>query len=221
MFPKLLLNYYWVCLFFLPLFLSFRIMVHVSGAADSDGRGGVGVGLNRDLGPGFMSVENPCELREKNSSPFSSNRTMFETEEVDCFLSFFSTLSHSFLCPSCHFDLLLFFCVQSCLPLVIFLCRVLACFTVTTCLSFPPPHLDGNPSRSRGNEGIPGSVCGPESVCGGYQTPCGLHPLAQQRSLSKHLQQAWAFAVFFFYSFFKTVTLPSRVISTLHKKEQK
>ncbi|KAF4091423.1 hypothetical protein AMELA_G00036730 [Ameiurus melas] len=59
-----------------------KIMVHVSGAADSDGRGGVGVGLNMDLGSGFVSVENPCELREKNSSPFSSNRTMFETEEM-------------------------------------------------------------------------------------------------------------------------------------------
>ncbi|KAF7707420.1 autophagy-related protein 2 homolog A [Silurus meridionalis] len=59
-----------------------KIVVHVSGAADSDGRGTVGVGLNRDLGLGFVSMENPCELREKNSSPFSSNRTMFETEEM-------------------------------------------------------------------------------------------------------------------------------------------
>uniref|UniRef100_A0A8C7J597 Autophagy related 2A n=1 Tax=Oncorhynchus kisutch TaxID=8019 RepID=A0A8C7J597_ONCKI len=42
--------------------------------------GGVGVGLMRDLGS--MSFENPCELREKTSSPFSSNRTMFETEEM-------------------------------------------------------------------------------------------------------------------------------------------
>uniref|UniRef100_A0A4W4GAP6 Autophagy related 2A n=1 Tax=Electrophorus electricus TaxID=8005 RepID=A0A4W4GAP6_ELEEL len=39
-----------------------------------------GVGLNRDLGS--TSMENPCEMREKNSSPFSSNRTMFETEEM-------------------------------------------------------------------------------------------------------------------------------------------
>uniref|UniRef100_A0A8C8IF77 Autophagy related 2A n=1 Tax=Oncorhynchus tshawytscha TaxID=74940 RepID=A0A8C8IF77_ONCTS len=44
------------------------------------GLGGVGVGLMRDLGS--MSFENPCELREKTSSPFSSNRTMFETEEM-------------------------------------------------------------------------------------------------------------------------------------------
>lgn len=43
---------------------------------------GVCEGENRDLGLGSMSLENPCELREKNSSPFSSNRTMFETEEV-------------------------------------------------------------------------------------------------------------------------------------------
>uniref|UniRef100_A0A674CIT4 Autophagy related 2A n=1 Tax=Salmo trutta TaxID=8032 RepID=A0A674CIT4_SALTR len=42
--------------------------------------GRVGVGLMRDLGS--MSFENPCELREKTSSPFSSNRTMFETEEM-------------------------------------------------------------------------------------------------------------------------------------------
>uniref|UniRef100_A0A8C1JSM5 Autophagy related 2A n=1 Tax=Cyprinus carpio TaxID=7962 RepID=A0A8C1JSM5_CYPCA len=39
-------------------------------------------GIPRDLGLGSMSLENPCELREKNSSPFSSNRTMFETEEM-------------------------------------------------------------------------------------------------------------------------------------------
>uniref|UniRef100_A0A674CJX8 Autophagy related 2A n=1 Tax=Salmo trutta TaxID=8032 RepID=A0A674CJX8_SALTR len=30
----------------------------------------------------LLSVRNPCELREKTSSPFSSNRTMFETEEM-------------------------------------------------------------------------------------------------------------------------------------------
>ncbi|XP_053361603.1 autophagy-related protein 2 homolog A isoform X1 [Clarias gariepinus] len=59
-----------------------KIVVYVSGAADSDGPGGVGVGINRDLGFGFVSMESPCELREKNSSPFSSNRTMFETEEM-------------------------------------------------------------------------------------------------------------------------------------------
>uniref|UniRef100_A0A8C2CPF3 Autophagy related 2A n=1 Tax=Cyprinus carpio TaxID=7962 RepID=A0A8C2CPF3_CYPCA len=49
------------------------------GGSDSTG---VCEGVNRDLGLGSMSLENPCELREKNSSPFSSNRTMFETEEM-------------------------------------------------------------------------------------------------------------------------------------------
>lgn len=88
-------------------------MVHVSGAADSDSRGGVGVGLNRDLGLGFVSMENPCELREKNSSPFSSNCTMFETEEVDNFLSFVTHILVSFLLLV---ELLSFFRVQSCLP---------------------------------------------------------------------------------------------------------
>lgn len=58
-----------------------RIVVRVSGEAGADSRG-VGVGLNRDLGLGSVSMENPCELREKNSSPFSSNQTMFETEEM-------------------------------------------------------------------------------------------------------------------------------------------
>uniref|UniRef100_A0A8B9H989 Autophagy related 2A n=1 Tax=Astyanax mexicanus TaxID=7994 RepID=A0A8B9H989_ASTMX len=51
------------------------------GEAGADSRG-IGVGLNRDLGLGSVSMENPCELREKNSSPFSSNQTMFETEEM-------------------------------------------------------------------------------------------------------------------------------------------
>uniref|UniRef100_A0A673W0D8 Autophagy related 2A n=1 Tax=Salmo trutta TaxID=8032 RepID=A0A673W0D8_SALTR len=50
------------------------------GEALGSGLGGLGVGLMRDLGS--MSFENPCELREKTSSPFSSNRTMFETEEM-------------------------------------------------------------------------------------------------------------------------------------------
>ncbi|XP_037396470.1 autophagy-related protein 2 homolog A isoform X3 [Pygocentrus nattereri] len=59
-----------------------RIVVRVSGEAGTDSRGVVGVGLNRDSGLGSVSMENPCELREKNSSPFSSNRTMFETEEM-------------------------------------------------------------------------------------------------------------------------------------------
>uniref|UniRef100_A0A8C2H2S0 Autophagy related 2A n=1 Tax=Cyprinus carpio TaxID=7962 RepID=A0A8C2H2S0_CYPCA len=55
------------------------IRVNEGGGSDSTG---VCEGVNRDLGLGSMSLENPCELREKNSSPFSSNRTMFETEEM-------------------------------------------------------------------------------------------------------------------------------------------
>ncbi|XP_056625183.1 autophagy-related protein 2 homolog A [Triplophysa dalaica] len=58
-----------------------RIQVRVNEGADSDSRG-AREGLNTDLGLASMSLENPCELREKNSSPFSSNRTMFETEEM-------------------------------------------------------------------------------------------------------------------------------------------
>lgn len=38
------------------------------------------VNLIRDLGSVFL--ESHCELGDKSSSPFSSNRTMFETEEV-------------------------------------------------------------------------------------------------------------------------------------------
>ncbi|KAI4893707.1 hypothetical protein NFI96_012162 [Prochilodus magdalenae] len=59
-----------------------RIVVRVSGEPGMEGQGVVDVGLNRDFGLGSMSMENPCRLREKNSSPFSSNRTMFETEEM-------------------------------------------------------------------------------------------------------------------------------------------
>lgn len=44
------------------------------------GSGLGGVNLIRDLGSVFL--EGHCELGEKSSSPFSSNRTMFETEEV-------------------------------------------------------------------------------------------------------------------------------------------
>uniref|UniRef100_A0A9J8BZU2 Autophagy related 2A n=1 Tax=Cyprinus carpio carpio TaxID=630221 RepID=A0A9J8BZU2_CYPCA len=64
-----------------PLFSICRIQVRVNEGAGSDCTG-VCEGVNRDLGLGSMSLENPCELREKNSSPFSSNRTMFETEEM-------------------------------------------------------------------------------------------------------------------------------------------
>ncbi|KAJ8282805.1 hypothetical protein COCON_G00053240 [Conger conger] len=58
-----------------------RISVRVSdGGGGGDRRAGPRLGLDRDLGS--MSLESPCELRERESSPFSSNRTMFETEEM-------------------------------------------------------------------------------------------------------------------------------------------
>uniref|UniRef100_A0A4W5KU93 Autophagy related 2A n=1 Tax=Hucho hucho TaxID=62062 RepID=A0A4W5KU93_9TELE len=58
-----------------------KLSVRVSGGEGlGSALGGVGMGRMRDLGS--MSFENPCELREKTSSPFSSNRTMFETEEM-------------------------------------------------------------------------------------------------------------------------------------------
>lgn len=44
------------------------------------GLDGMNLGLIRDLGSAFF--ESHCELNDKTSSPFSSNRTMFETEEV-------------------------------------------------------------------------------------------------------------------------------------------
>uniref|UniRef100_A0A3Q3JKP4 Autophagy related 2A n=1 Tax=Monopterus albus TaxID=43700 RepID=A0A3Q3JKP4_MONAL len=44
------------------------------------GLGGMNLGLIRDLGAAFF--ESHCELNDKTSSPFSSNRTMFETEEM-------------------------------------------------------------------------------------------------------------------------------------------
>lgn len=44
------------------------------------GLSGMNMGLIRDLGSAFF--ESHCEFSNKTSSPFSSNRTMFETEEV-------------------------------------------------------------------------------------------------------------------------------------------
>uniref|UniRef100_A0A8C5E3R7 Autophagy related 2A n=1 Tax=Gouania willdenowi TaxID=441366 RepID=A0A8C5E3R7_GOUWI len=41
---------------------------------------GMNLGLIKDLGAAFF--ESHCEFNEKSSSPFSSNRTMFETEEM-------------------------------------------------------------------------------------------------------------------------------------------
>uniref|UniRef100_A0A8C5EBN1 Autophagy related 2A n=1 Tax=Gouania willdenowi TaxID=441366 RepID=A0A8C5EBN1_GOUWI len=44
------------------------------------GLSGMNLGLIKDLGAAFF--ESHCEFNEKSSSPFSSNRTMFETEEM-------------------------------------------------------------------------------------------------------------------------------------------
>ncbi|XP_061756190.1 autophagy-related protein 2 homolog A [Nerophis ophidion] len=60
-----------------------RISVRVRGG-EMQGQGvglaGLNLGLVRDLGAAFF--ESHCELNDKPSSPFSSNRTMFETEEM-------------------------------------------------------------------------------------------------------------------------------------------
>ncbi|KAJ0049937.1 hypothetical protein NL108_005250 [Boleophthalmus pectinirostris] len=58
-----------------------RISVRVRGGeAHVPAAGMGGVGLIRDQGAAFF--ESHCELQDKTSSPFSSNRTMFETEEM-------------------------------------------------------------------------------------------------------------------------------------------
>ncbi|XP_068614339.1 autophagy-related protein 2 homolog A-like [Brachionichthys hirsutus] len=60
-----------------------RISVRVRGGGAQDpaaGLGGVNLGLIKDLGAAFF--ESHCEFGDKSSSPFSSNRTMFETEEM-------------------------------------------------------------------------------------------------------------------------------------------
>ncbi|KAF7667614.1 hypothetical protein LDENG_00053510 [Lucifuga dentata] len=60
-----------------------RISVRVRGGeaqGPTAGLSGLSLGLARDLGATFF--ESHCELHEKLSSPFSSNRTMFETEEM-------------------------------------------------------------------------------------------------------------------------------------------
>lgn len=58
-----------------------RISVCVRGGeAQGPAAGLDGVNLIRDLGSAFF--ESHCEINDKTSSPFSSNRTMFETEEV-------------------------------------------------------------------------------------------------------------------------------------------
>ena len=156
-----------------------RLTVRVNGGEGlGSSLGGVGLGLMRDLGA--MSFENPCELREKTSSPFSSNRTMFETEEVTTCLS---------LLPPSSLSLL---------PLSLNLFVTHHCFSKPTQLpetDSPTPflplplHPDGNPCRPRGDAAVPGPVCGSVSVCGGHLSTPGLHPAAQQTGLPEPLQQ--------------------------------
>ncbi|XP_027865134.1 autophagy-related protein 2 homolog A [Xiphophorus couchianus] len=60
-----------------------RISVRVRGGeaqGPAAGLSGMNLGLMKDLGATFF--ESHCEFNEKSSSPFSSNRTMFETEEM-------------------------------------------------------------------------------------------------------------------------------------------
>lgn len=60
-----------------------RILVHVRGGeaqGPASGLDRMKLGLIGDLGAAFF--ESHCELNDKTSSPFSSNRTMFETEEA-------------------------------------------------------------------------------------------------------------------------------------------
>uniref|UniRef100_A0A8C5E1K8 Autophagy related 2A n=1 Tax=Gouania willdenowi TaxID=441366 RepID=A0A8C5E1K8_GOUWI len=54
--------------------------VFVSNSGLAAGLSGMNLGLIKDLGAAFF--ESHCEFNEKSSSPFSSNRTMFETEEM-------------------------------------------------------------------------------------------------------------------------------------------
>uniref|UniRef100_A0A672GI32 Autophagy related 2A n=1 Tax=Salarias fasciatus TaxID=181472 RepID=A0A672GI32_SALFA len=55
-------------------------LVFVIRMGPAAGLSGMNMGLIRDLGAAFF--ESHCEFNEKSSSPFSSNRTMFETEEM-------------------------------------------------------------------------------------------------------------------------------------------
>ncbi|KAF3693991.1 Autophagy-related protein 2 -like protein A [Channa argus] len=60
-----------------------RISVRVRGGealGPATGLSGMNLGFIGDLGAAFC--ESHCELNDKTSSPFSSNRTMFETEEM-------------------------------------------------------------------------------------------------------------------------------------------
>uniref|UniRef100_A0A671XNC5 Autophagy related 2A n=1 Tax=Sparus aurata TaxID=8175 RepID=A0A671XNC5_SPAAU len=63
--------------------LQSEISVRVRGGeaqGPAAGLDGMNLGLVRDLGAAFF--ESHCEFNDKTSSPFSSNRTMFETEEM-------------------------------------------------------------------------------------------------------------------------------------------
>uniref|UniRef100_A0A3Q4G074 Autophagy related 2A n=1 Tax=Neolamprologus brichardi TaxID=32507 RepID=A0A3Q4G074_NEOBR len=62
------------------------VLLIISGSSSYDAQGpaaglsGMNAGLIRDLGAAFF--DSHCEFNDKTSSPFSSNRTMFETEEM-------------------------------------------------------------------------------------------------------------------------------------------
>uniref|UniRef100_A0A3B5KV18 Autophagy related 2A n=1 Tax=Xiphophorus couchianus TaxID=32473 RepID=A0A3B5KV18_9TELE len=67
----------------MPRLDSMPISVRVRGGeaqGPAAGLSGMNLGLMKDLGATFF--ESHCEFNEKSSSPFSSNRTMFETEEM-------------------------------------------------------------------------------------------------------------------------------------------
>lgn len=138
-----------------------RISVRVRGGeaqGPAAGLSGMNPGLIRDLGAAFF--ESHCEFNDKTSSPFSSNRTMFETEEV-CWHTqkhdtsqFINHLSHP--------------CSSS--PHLSSLCV-----------------LDGDSSRPRGDASVSGAVCRSVSVCCGHQHATSLYPAPQQTGLPEHL----------------------------------
>lgn len=119
----------------------------------ASGLDGMNLGLIRDLGAAFF--ESHCELNDKTSSPFSSNRTMFETEEV---------------CSHRKNDLIYQPCSQDSGP-----------------ISFSLLVLDGDSGRPRGDETVPGAMCGSVSVCCGHQPAAGLYTPPQQTGLPEHL----------------------------------
>uniref|UniRef100_A0A3B5Q3M0 Autophagy related 2A n=1 Tax=Xiphophorus maculatus TaxID=8083 RepID=A0A3B5Q3M0_XIPMA len=60
--------------------MPFRLSIFIGRQGPAAGLSGMNLGLMKDLGATFF--ESHCEFNEKSSSPFSSNRTMFETEEM-------------------------------------------------------------------------------------------------------------------------------------------